>query len=144
MAFVAVCSSFNLLFNAHWKQWPGMTVTAAVGYTLAVVLDGLFTPETVNLLSAMGIGVMGIIWSKYSPYHSDSPLVIIISGVLMLVPGGISVRGATALLSNNVVDGLSFGFVMLVTGLSISVGLFVARLIVFPIERVSRQIDSLM
>lgn len=51
----------------------------------------------------------------------------------MLVPGTIGVRGVTALIGDDVVVGVQFGFEMFIIALSITVGLFAANLVVLPL-----------
>jgi Na+/H+-dicarboxylate symporter len=49
-----------------------------------------------------------------------------------LVPGSVGVRGVKALMENDIVSGIQFGFSMLTIALSIIVGLFVANML-FPL-----------
>ncbi len=62
----------------------------------------------------MIVGVVGSLVARFSRNHR-TPLVVVIAGVLMLVPGSIAVRGLKALTENNTIDGARFAFVMLVT-----------------------------
>ncbi len=55
-------------------------------------------------------------------------------GILVLVPGSIGVRGVKALMDDDVVSGIQFGFSMLTIALSIIVGLFVSHLLL-PLKR---------
>ncbi len=48
----------------------------------------------------------------------------------MLVPGSVGVRGVAAVMDDNIVSGIQFGFTMLTIALSISVGLFVSNLFI--------------
>jgi uncharacterized membrane protein YjjB (DUF3815 family) len=60
-------------------------------------------------------------------------------GVLLLVPGGLSVKSVAALLSSNGAMGLSFAIQMIVIALSITVGVSLANVVVFPREELAYQ-----
>jgi hypothetical protein len=54
---------------------------------------------------------------------------MILSGILLLVPGGIGVQGVAAMLQDDVLSGMGFVFDMVVVGLSITLGLLVAKIL---------------
>jgi uncharacterized membrane protein YjjB (DUF3815 family) len=54
---------------------------------------------------------------------------MVLSGILLLVPGGIGVRGVEAMLKDDVLSGMGFVFNMLVVGLSITIGLLMSKLV---------------
>ena len=58
-----------------------------------------------------------------------SPLVFIVPGVLMLVPGSAGFNSALQLLSNQTVSGVTAAFDTFVTAMSIAYGLMVSTLI---------------
>ncbi len=78
------------------------------------------------MLSALGVGFTGMVMARYSHHHQNA-LTIILSGILMLVPGSVGLRGINALLESDTVSGVQFGFSMLLIALSIAIGLLVAR-----------------
>jgi hypothetical protein len=67
--------------------------------------------------------------TAYSQFTGDLPLVMILSGILLLVPGGIGVQGVAAMLQDDVLSGMGFVFDMVVVGLSITLGLLVAKIL---------------
>jgi hypothetical protein len=67
--------------------------------------------------------------TAYSNVKGDLPLVMVLSGILLLVPGGIGVRGVEAMLKDDVLSGMGFVFNMLVVGLSITIGLLMSKLV---------------
>jgi hypothetical protein len=67
--------------------------------------------------------------TAYSNVTGDLPLVMVLSGILLLVPGGIGVRGVEAMLKDDVLSGMGFVFNMLVVGLSITIGLLMSKLV---------------
>ena len=52
-----------------------------------------------------------------------------ISGIQMLVPGGLGVRGVAKILEADVLSGISFVFEMLTVALAITIGLLLAKLV---------------
>lgn len=54
---------------------------------------------------------------------------MILSALLLLVPGGIGVRGVEAMLKDDVLSGMGFVFNMMVVGLSITIGLLMAKIV---------------
>ena len=58
-----------------------------------------------------------------------SPLVFIVPGVLMLVPGSAGFNSALQLLANQTVSGITAGFDTFVTAMSIAYGLMVSTVV---------------
>lgn len=53
---------------------------------------------------------------------------MVLSGILLLVPGGIGVQGVAAMLKGDVSSGMGFVFDMVVVSLSLTLGLLIAKL----------------
>jgi uncharacterized membrane protein YjjB (DUF3815 family) len=66
-------------------------------------------------------------------------IVLIISGILLLVPGGLSVKAVHAILASDTGGGFTFAVQMIVISLSITVGVSLANLLVFPREDLQHQ-----
>lgn len=124
LTFFGVAGSFNVLLNANLRQWPGMTFASAVGLLISEFGASL-DPNLITMLCALTVGLLGTALARYL---NQNALTIILSGILMLVPGSVGLRGVTALLQQNTVSGVQFGFSMLLIALSIAIGLLVARL----------------
>lgn len=67
--------------------------------------------------------------TAYSHFQGDLPLVMVLSGILLLVPGGIGVRGVATMLQDDVLSGMGFVIDMMVVGLSITIGLLLAKIV---------------
>jgi uncharacterized membrane protein YjjB (DUF3815 family) len=91
-----------------------------------------------TVVSALAVGVCANAWARY---RREPAIVLVISGILLLVPGGISVKSVAALLNQNSDSSLSSGFAaqMCIIALSITVGVSLANLFVFPKEELSYQ-----
>lgn len=91
---------------------------------------GLYFPaEAASVLASFAVVLFGNLYSRFTGKPS---IPAVISGVIILVPGGIGVRGVTNILSDNIVQGIGFSFQMITIALSITVGMFIGNSIVFP------------
>lgn len=128
--FFVICITFNGLQEALPNQWPMMTFTASLSYGLSFLggLAGL-RPQICTTVSAFATGIVGNAHARLTGHTATIP---INAGILVLVPGSVGVRGVKALMENDIVSGIQFGFSMLTIALSIIVGLFVANML-FPL-----------
>lgn len=122
--FAGYTVSSNVILNARWSQWPGMILVAGAGWIVSSLTQSL--GDAGSILAAFTIGVTGTLYSHVSGHL---PLAMKTSGILMLVPGGIGVKGVTALLTDDVLSGMGFVFDMLVVGLSITIGLLLSKMV---------------
>jgi uncharacterized membrane protein YjjP (DUF1212 family) len=126
VAAVAAGLAFTLTLQARVRSAPLMcsaTVLALSTNALAAVLVG---EEAAVFCAALTIGVAGgLVGSRLR----RSPLVFIVPGVLMLVPGSAGFNSALQLLSNQTVSGITAAFDTFVTAMSIAYGLMVSTLI---------------
>ncbi|XP_024384416.1 uncharacterized protein C7D4.12c [Physcomitrium patens] len=123
--FCAYTLSSNILLNARLDQWPGMTLASFVGYVVSEVTGLKLSSSASSVISAFAVGITG---TTYSRFTGDLPLVMVLSGILLLVPGGIGVQGVTRMLGDDVLSGLGFVFDMVMVGLSITLGLLIAKI----------------
>jgi uncharacterized membrane protein YjjB (DUF3815 family) len=77
-------------------------------------------------VAALTIGVAG---GLVGMRLRRSPLVFIVPGVLMLVPGSAGFNSALQLLTNQTVNGVTAAFDTFVTAMSIAYGLMVSTLV---------------
>lgn len=115
----------NVLLNARLDQWPGMAFASFVGYVVSEVTSLKLASSASSVISAFAVGITG---TTYSRFTGDLPLVMVLSGILLLVPGGIGVQGVTAMLGDDVLSGMGFVFDMVIVGLSITLGLLIAKI----------------
>ncbi|KAI8805127.1 hypothetical protein BJ742DRAFT_821919 [Cladochytrium replicatum] len=111
-------------------QFPINFLVAGLGYVTFTVLSRLvFTDasqgvEVVTTITAFVIGLTSNFYAWWTLQPAISP---ILSGMLLLVPGSLGVRGFLGLLGETSFDGSSFALQIILTGLSIVVGLFVGN-----------------
>ncbi|KAJ5212375.1 uncharacterized protein N7498_004021 [Penicillium cinerascens] len=151
--FVAVYAVFLAIVNhGKWKQMPVMVVIAVCGY-----ITNYFSQlklgsqsEVANTVGAFTIGVLGNLYSRLWHGHAATA---ILPGIFVLVPSGLASSGSlisglqyanevrhnletsgnsssTSELSETSVASLGFGMIQVAIG--ITVGLFIAALVVYP------------
>jgi uncharacterized membrane protein YjjB (DUF3815 family) len=99
------------------------TVLAVLAYAGAKALLG--APAGV-FVASLAIGVCGGLAAAAS---RRSPLVFIVPGVLMLVPGSAGFNSVLQLLTGQTVSGIDAGFNTFVTAMSIAYGLMISAVI---------------
>lgn len=118
----------NILLNARRDQWIGMSLVAAVGYVVSEFTSGPFGVDASSVISAFAVGATGTVYARI---FNHLPLAMKTSGILVLVPGGIGVKGVLSMIQQDVVSGLGFVFDMLIVGLSITLGLLLSKIVLF-------------
>jgi uncharacterized membrane protein YjjB (DUF3815 family) len=118
--------AFGIILNAPAEQWIGMILCSTVGYTISALgIFGNIGADASPLLSALGLGLAARVYGRCT---GKQPLIFMIAGTLVLVPGGLAVRGLASLISEDAISGLGFTGSMLVVGCCIALGLFLAQL----------------
>lgn len=151
--FVAIYAVFLAIVNhGKWKQMPVMVFIAVSGY-----ITNYFSTtklgsqsEVANTVGAFTIGVLGNLYSRLWHGHAATA---ILPGIFVLVPSGLASSGSliagiqyadqvrynletagnstsTSNLSDTSVASLGFGMIQVAIG--ITVGLFLAALVVYP------------
>jgi uncharacterized membrane protein YjjB (DUF3815 family) len=99
------------------------TVLALAGNEIGATLFG---DEAAVFVAALAVGVAG---GVVGAVLRRSPLVFIVPGVLMLVPGSAGFNSALQLLTDQTVSGISAAFDTFVTAMSIAYGLMVSTVV---------------
>ncbi|KAG0352711.1 hypothetical protein BG005_007902 [Podila minutissima] len=132
LIFPAVSTSINIVFNAHPSQWIGMTLVSSVGFTVSYFMTA--GPEVTATIAAFSVGIAGQMYGRLTGNLSYVPL---LSGVLLLVPGSVGVRGVLALIGSDPSQGFNFVLVMVNTSVAITLGVFCSALVWYPFWRKS-------
>ncbi|KAJ5988671.1 hypothetical protein N7481_003881 [Penicillium waksmanii] len=151
--FVAIYAIFLAIVNqGKWKQMPVMVVIAVSGYITNYFSTTKLgsNSEVANTVGAFTIGVLGNLYSRLWHGHAATA---ILPGIFVLVPSGLASSGSliagikyadevrhnlqtsgnsssSSSLSASSVASLGFGMIQVAIG--ITVGLFIAALIVYP------------
>ncbi|BAE54569.1 unnamed protein product [Aspergillus oryzae RIB40] len=152
--FVPVYVVFLAIINqAKWKQVPTMIVIAICGYVTNYFSTKKLgsNSEVANTVGAFTVGLLGNLYSRLWHGHAATA---ILPGIFVLVPSGLASSGSLMagityanevrenLAKSNSSDTLnsasqdtsiaSLGFGMIQVAIGITVGLFIAALVVYP------------
>ncbi|KAJ5888599.1 hypothetical protein N7495_008640 [Penicillium taxi] len=154
--FVAIYAVFLAVVNqGKWKQMPVMVFIAVSGY-ISNYWSGTklgSSSEVANTVGAFTIGILGNLYSRVWHGHAATA---ILPGIFVLVPSGLASSGSlisgldyansvrenlakngtsssTSSLTDTSVASLGFGMIQVAIG--ITVGLFIAALVVYPLGK---------
>jgi uncharacterized membrane protein YjjB (DUF3815 family) len=120
-------SAMAIIINADLSQLPGMILCGGVGHLVSYLLHYHQTAsdDAVPVIAALLVTLTARL---YGHFTGKRPLVYIIGGLLILVPGGMGVRGMSNVWSGNMQSGLEFTFRMVLIGVCLATGVFLALL----------------
>ena len=126
----ATTLAFSFLLNAHYKQLPPMLAVAVIAF-LTSYYTATWGVAGSSVISAFLVGFSSNVYARWS---GDPAIISALSGLLVLVPGSMAVRGFTAVLGSDVAGGLTVVMNVFVAALSLGIGLFLATLMLPPRE----------
>jgi uncharacterized membrane protein YjjB (DUF3815 family) len=109
-----------------------MTLVTSVGFVFTLFLKS--GPQITAALAAFAVGVTGQVYGRVTGQLSYVPL---LSGVLLLVPGSVGVRGILAIIGSDPSQGFTFVLTMIHVSVAITLGVFLSVLVVYPFWRKS-------
>jgi uncharacterized membrane protein YjjP (DUF1212 family) len=120
-----VAISFAILISSAYRQMPGMILTCSTGFlTSYVAYSQGMDPSAIPFVAAMVVTIVGRIYAFFD--GNQRPFTYIITGLLVLVPGGVGVRGMSDMWSGDSQLGMEVTFQMLLIAVSLSMGHFIA------------------
>lgn len=154
--FVLIMTVWLLIINqGKWKQLPPMTIIAITGYIANYFSTKKLgsNSQVANTVGAFVVGIMGNLYSRLWHGHAATA---ILPGIFILVPSGLAATGSlisgvqsadqirqnvsshaqassepgAGLASSSSVFSLGFGMIQVAIG--ITIGLFIAALVVYP------------
>ncbi|KAI7865506.1 hypothetical protein BDF14DRAFT_1824283 [Spinellus fusiger] len=124
-----------VVFGAAKSQWIPFTMNAAVGFVVTFFLARV-THGDQNITSSVGAFALGLTGNLYGRLTNKLAFVPLIGGIIILVPGSLGVRGVIPFYDGtNGATGNNFALQIIGTALSITLGLFLASLCVYPTGR---------
>ena len=133
LAAVAAGLAFTVTLRAPYRAAPVMCAATLLAVSASAVGRSLFGSAAGTFVAALSIGTVGALLA--APLRRP-PLVFIVPGVLILVPGSTGFNSLLQLLTGETVSGIDAGFNAFVTAMAISYGLMVSTVILPP--RLSR------
>jgi uncharacterized membrane protein YjjP (DUF1212 family) len=126
VAAAAAGIAFTVTLRAQARAAPLMCSATALAIVMYTVGKELLGPVAGVFVAALAIGVCG---GLVGALLRRSPLVFIVPGVFMLVPGSAGFNSVLQLLTGQTVSGIDAGFDTFVTAMSIAYGLMAAAVI---------------
>lgn len=127
LAAVAAGLAFTVTLRAQTKAAPIMCAATLLAIATNAIGRSLVGASAGTFIASLSIGVVGGIVASGL---RRPPLVFIVPGVLMLVPGSAGFKSLLHLLTGQTVSGIDAGFNTFVTAMAIAYGLMVATVIV--------------
>ncbi|KAI8887637.1 DUF1212-domain-containing protein [Backusella circina FSU 941] len=126
--------AFCIWLKAKLPRWPIMGAVAAVTYVINYCLACFAhaPSQILQVVPAFGLGMMGNLLSKFTGKNSFDTVLL---GVFYLVPSGLGLKAAVGLFSDTDdvgSQGAGFALAMIENSIGITLGLFLATLIVYP------------
>jgi uncharacterized membrane protein YjjB (DUF3815 family) len=126
VAAVAAGLAFTLTLRARYRDASIMCAATVLALGANELGATLFGREAAVFVAALVVGAAGGVTGWLL---RRSPLVFIVPGVLMLVPGSAGFNSMLKLLTDQTVDGVGAGFDTFLTAVSIAYGLMVSTVV---------------
>ena len=126
LAAVAAGLAFTVTLRAQWRAAPVMCAATVLAILSNAAGRAVFSAAAGVFIGALTIGMVGGIVGSLL---RRSPLVFIVPGVLILVPGSAGFDSVLKLLTGQTVSGIDAGFNTFATAMSIAYGLVVSTAI---------------
>jgi uncharacterized membrane protein YjjB (DUF3815 family) len=126
LAAVAAGIAFTLTLRAQLRDAVFMCAATVLALGSNELGEALFGLDVATFVAAIVVGVAG---GFVGYLFRRSPLVFIVPGVLMIVPGSAGFNSMLQLLTDQTVSGITAGFDTFVTAMSIAYGLMVATVV---------------
>jgi uncharacterized membrane protein YjjP (DUF1212 family) len=126
LAAVLAGVAFTGTLRARLRDAPVIVCATVLAVAANAVGKSVLGAQAGVFGAALAVGLAGaVVGSRLR----RSPLVFIVPGVLMLVPGSIGFNSALQLLAHQTISGMTAGFDTFVTAVSIAYGLMIATLL---------------
>ncbi|KAJ3006731.1 hypothetical protein HKX48_009497 [Thoreauomyces humboldtii] len=135
--FPPLCAFYLCSFQARRPQFLHISIVSTIGWTTYLFLSmmSLFQTSAGQIVpSALAAFSIGVAANIYARITKDVAVPAIIVGIVQLVPGSMGVRATLGFFGQNSTDSMQVVFEMLMVGMSIGIGLFMASLAVFPVK----------
>jgi len=126
LAAVAAGLAFTVTLRAQWRAAPVMCCSTVLAIVANAAGRALFGAAAGVFVAALAIGLVG---GVLGARLRRSPLVFIVPGVLILVPGSAGLDSLLKLLTGQTVSGIDAGFDTFVSAMAIAYGLMVATVV---------------
>lgn len=117
-----------ITFNSHHSQWIPMIMSGAASFLVSTTTSRFLSSEISSILSALALGVVA---NTIARRNDITAIPSIFAGILWLVPGTVGVLGAFEAFDGG---GANFAMVIIARTISITIGMYIANIVVFPMN----------
>ncbi|ORZ10752.1 hypothetical protein BCR42DRAFT_333438 [Absidia repens] len=128
--------AYCVYLRARIPRWPVMIIVAIIGFVVnwALACRATAPSQVLQVAPAFVIGLLGNLYTKFTQKMSFDAVLL---GVFYLVPGSLGLKSALGFFGTTTGSefsnqGAGFALSMIETSIGISIGLFVATLLVYP------------
>ncbi|KAI9223897.1 hypothetical protein BC828DRAFT_402745 [Blastocladiella britannica] len=135
LVFIPMSLCINIVLRGRPSQWLGMFLTSATALFTLRIASLVFTKDASAALAAFMIGIVSHLYARYK---DDLAIANIMAGIFWLTPGVIGVKGSAMLMTDDLNGSTSFALDMILRAISLSIGLYLSSLMLFPMARKSK------
>ncbi len=129
LALFPVSYGFVVLFKAHRRDFFWILLACYVS-VFGLKLGHLWMDEKMAVsFAAFLVGCSGNLFSRLTLRTSS---LLQMPGLMLLVPGSVGFKGLTAMLHNNVLEGIQIAFNAGITAVALTTGLLLASIVIPP------------
>ncbi|MGV6852584.1 MAG: threonine/serine ThrE exporter family protein [bacterium] len=129
LALLGVTSSFTVLFRSPPKDAIWLFLAAGIALFSGTISSG---PYGTVISAATGAVLVGLAGNFLSRLTSKPSATMHMPGLMLLVPGGMSFRGLTSLLDENVIASIQTFFSAILIAVALTTGMLIASIILPP------------
>lgn len=118
--------AFTVLLNAKPRDAGWIVLACVASYLTSHAASATMGEELGAFLGAFVVSAGS---NAIARYFKRSPMVTVVPGLLILVPGSVGFRSVTSLLGQQVEAGVATGFRLLIIGISLAAGLLAGNVI---------------
>jgi len=123
---------FTVLLQADAKEAPWIVLAAATAYLTSGVAGRALGEELGAFLGALMVSAGSTFIARR---RDTTPIVTIVPGLLILVPGSIGLRSVTSFSQQKTVTGIEAAFKVILIGISLAAGVLAGRAVTAALRR---------
>lgn len=129
VAAVLAALCLGVVFRAHRTHLLIVTLTGLLGFYAARAARDPLGPELASGAAAVAVGLAA---NAFSRLTGRPPIIALLPGIFLLVPGSVGLRSFGAFLEGDPYDGLTGAFRMLMIGAALVTGMLLANVLIHP------------
>jgi uncharacterized membrane protein YjjB (DUF3815 family) len=127
---------FTVLLQANGREAPWIVLTASAAYLISRFAGRALGEELGAFLGALVVSAGSTFIARW---RDTTPIVTIVPGLLILVPGSIGLRSVTSFSQQKVVTGVETAFKVALIGVSLAAGILAGRALTGALRRRTRR-----